>query len=113
MNYWNGAFEEDHTYVVYDAFGNIVNTVDGTPASFGPTPPVGGNHEIKAECPESCNDETEDFIVRVTVGTFPEEHSWEIYEGGAVSNTTLQVIVGLGSVAIFKSAVHFTTIPSK
>ncbi len=82
LAYWNGAFETEHGLTLYNALGEIATDEDGVAVDFTGNITANSNIRVKADCPlNSCKDETENFSVRITMGNFPEEQSWEIYDG--------------------------------
>lgn len=85
LSYWNGAFENEHAWQLLDANHNVILEAgydeNGNNTTY-PDVAVNSWTQVKADCPTCCTTEAE-FTVRITLGDFPIEQSWEIYEGTA------------------------------
>ena len=100
LTYWNGANELEHAITVLDPLGNVAFDNTGTAVEYDGNIPVNQTMRIKSECPfASCSGATEDFTVRITMGTFPEEQSWEIYEGAASTTIQGSQVIGINATA--------------
>ncbi len=98
LAYWNGAFEMEHGLSVYDATGALATDENGDPVTFTGNIPANTPYLVKADCPiNSCKDQSETFTVRITMGLFPEEQSWEIYEGLASASSQGAQVIGVNA----------------
>ncbi len=96
LTYWNGAFEDEHGFTLYDGLGNIALDENGVAVDYASFPPANIQIRTKVACPlNSCNGADEDFIVRITTGNFPEEQSWEIYDGAASTSAQGNQVIGV------------------
>ncbi len=101
LAYWNGANETEHAWTLFDwSMTTILST--GYDAmgcnTVAPDTAVNTTVRTKAECPECCVDEG-NFIVRITMGDFPEEQSWEIYNGIASTTEQGTQVIGINATA--------------
>ena len=74
VQYWEGGDNAENSYSVISYEGEVL-------LSEGPSPST-ELRTVKASCPDvGCEGSEIDATVRITVGTFPDFMSWEIYDG--------------------------------
>lgn len=82
FEYWNGAFESEHSWYVLDPNGNIATDVNGNSVHYETNPPAGERIRIKADCPNTtCENQEEAFIISVLLGDNPDGMGWELTSG--------------------------------
>ena len=76
ITYVSGANDSENGYQLTSQTELIVK--EGVPSATGQNIIPGITNRYKAACVECCEDPEEEFIFRVTAGTFPADYSWEI-----------------------------------
>lgn len=91
LNYHVGAFENEHSFMLFNVEQSMVYN-SGTQPTSGVLP------TIKAECPLTCTG-TEDYTIVLTLGDDPEEISWELTDtdGDRIAFANPNTFIGLSA----------------
>ena len=103
ISYVGGANEHEHIYILQDPIG-IQLFADG------PTPSVNSLPSVHVACPSTCIEE-EDFLLLITMGSNPEQMSWELTDasGSRVSFSNANAYNGFPVGFVLPIPVSLTT----